>query len=105
MMTRPACRLGRRVDFPKVAGVVGDQDEIVFGGMACDVPIFPAGFADPGDVLSVMAGGVGDRDQIGGEALIDQKPHPASIAASLRRMRRTGAPRCQGCARGRPRAG
>jgi hypothetical protein len=48
----------------------------------------PAGLADPGDVLRFVPGFAGDRDQIDTEALIDEEPHPASIAASFRRWRR-----------------
>ena len=96
---------GYRVDFPEVAGVVGHQHEIPFGRVSRDVPVFPAGLADPGDMLGFVSGDVRDRDQIDAEAFIDQKPHQASAAASLRRIRRTGAALCQGCVRGRPRTG
>ena len=79
---------GRRIELPKIAGVVGDQHEVAVCRSAHDIPVFPAGLADPGDVLSFVPGFACDRDQIDAEALIDQKPHPASIAASFRRWRR-----------------
>jgi hypothetical protein len=58
-----------------------------------------------GDVPCLVPRAASDRNQVDGQALIDQKPHPASIVASLRRVRLTGCRSCQGWRRGRPRSG
>jgi hypothetical protein len=53
---------------PKIARIVGDEDEIAVGS---DVPTFLAGLADVG----VMAGSAGDGNGVDAQAFIDQKPH------------------------------
>ena len=78
----------RRIELPEIAGVVGNEDEIALSGIADDVPVFPAGPADTGDVLGFMAGYPGDSDQVDAEAFVDQKPHETAMVSSLRRLRR-----------------
>lgn len=80
----------RRVKTPKVARVVGDQNEIAVARVSRDIPVLPAGFADTGNVMSFMAGLPGNGNQIDGEAFVDQKSHDIAIAASRRRDRCIG---------------
>ena len=80
----------RRIELPEIAGVVGNEDEIALSGIADDVPVFPAGPADTGDVLGFMAGYPGDSDQVDAEAFVDQKPHDTAMVSSFRRLRRNG---------------
>ena len=79
-----------RIELPEVARVVGNEDEIALSGIADDVPVFPAGPADTGDVLGFMAGYPGDSDQVDAEAFVDQKPHDTAMVSSFRRLRRNG---------------
>jgi hypothetical protein len=51
-----------RIELPEVARVVGNEDEIALSGIADDIPVFPAGPADTGDVLGFMAGYPRDRN-------------------------------------------
>ena len=53
-------------------------------------PVFPAGLADMGDMLSVMARLPGDGDQVDAEAFVDQKPRETAMASIRRRDRCTG---------------
>ena len=80
----------RRVKTPKVARIVGDQDEIAVARVSRDIPVLPGGFADTGNVMSFMAGPPCDGDQVDSEAFIDQKSHDTAIAASRRRDRCAG---------------
>ena len=80
----------RRIELPEIAGVVGNEDVIALSGIADDVPVFPAGPADTGDVLGFMAGYPGDSDQVDAEAFVDQKPHDTAMVSSFRRLRRNG---------------
>jgi hypothetical protein len=43
-----------------------------------------------GNMLGFVSGLAGDRNQIDGQTLIDQKPHPTWIVASFRRVLRAG---------------
>jgi hypothetical protein len=74
----------------KIAGIVRDQHEIPFGGMAQDVPVLPPGLADMSDVLGFVAGLAGHRNEIDAQALIDQKSHSIPIGTSFRRVLRIG---------------
>ena len=80
----------RRIELPEIAGVVGNEDEIALSGIADDIPVFPAGPADTGDVSGFMAGYRGDSDQVDAEAFVDQKPHDTAMVSSFRRLRRNG---------------
>ena len=77
-------RLGR-IEAPEIARIIGDEDEITITGVARDVPIFPAGLADMGDVLGVMACLPGNGNQVDAETFVDQKPHDTATVSSLRR--------------------
>jgi hypothetical protein len=72
---------------PLHAGLVilGDKNKITVAGVACDVPVFPAGLAGMGDMLGIMAGLPGDGNQVDAEAFVDQKPHDTVTVSSLRR--------------------
>ena len=94
-----------RIEPAEIAGVVGDQHEIAFGGVARDVPVLPSGLADTGDMLGFVPGLAGDRNRIDAQTLIDQEPHRTSIVASFRRVLCAGGWSRHGCARGRPRSG
>jgi hypothetical protein len=74
-----------RIEPAEITGVVRDQHKISVAGMARDVPVLPAGFADTGDMLSLMPCLASNRNQIDAQTPIDQKPHAASIVASFRR--------------------
>lgn len=50
----------RPVEPAEIAGVVGDQHKVAFGGVAQDVPVLPPGHADMGNVLSLIASQAGD---------------------------------------------
>jgi hypothetical protein len=80
----------RGVEAPKVARVVGDENEVAVARVAHDVPIFPASPADVRDVVRLMAGLSGNGNQINAEAFVDQKPHGSAIVSIRRRRRRTG---------------
>ncbi len=69
---------------------VRDQHEVPGSGMARDVPVLPSGLPDMGNMLGFVSGLARDRNQIDGQALIDQKPHPTWIVASFRRVLRAG---------------
>jgi hypothetical protein len=97
-------RLGR-IETPKIARVVGDEDEVAVACVADDVPVFPPGLADMRDMLGVMARLPGDGNQVDAETFVDQKPHDTAMVSSLRRARRTGFISRQGWLRGRPRSG
>ena len=79
-----------RIELPEVARVVGNEDEIALSGIADDIPVFPAGPPDTGDVLGFMAGYPRDSDQVDAEAFVAQKPHDTATVSSLRRLRRNG---------------
>jgi hypothetical protein len=83
----PGMQRLRRIEPPKVARVVGDQDEAVVAGVAHHVPIFPARPADVGDVVCLMAGLSGDSNQPNAEAFVDQKPHGSAMLSTRRRLR------------------
>ena len=79
MMTNPVCS-----DFVGVESkplIFMTAREYALSGIAGDVPILPSGFADMGDVLGFVSRLAGDRKSVDGQALIDQKPHPARIHA------------------------
>jgi hypothetical protein len=56
----PGMQRLRGVKAPKVARIIGDQDEIAVTRVSCDIPVLPAGFANAGNVMSFMAGPPGD---------------------------------------------
>jgi len=87
---QPGVQRLRRVKTPVVARIVGDQDEIAVAGIARDIPVLPAGFANMRNVMGFMAGLSGYGNQVDGETLVDQEPHDTGIAASRRRDRCTG---------------
>jgi len=87
---KPGVQRLRRVKTPEVARIVGDQDEIAVAGIARDIPVLPAGFANMRNVMGFMAGLSGYGNQVDGETLVDQEPHDTGIAASRRRDRCTG---------------
>ena len=89
-MTRPAWIGCVALEPPEVTGVVGDHDEVPFGGVARNVPVLPSGLADMCHVLGFLAGLTGNRNQIDAQTLIDQKFHPAAIDASFRRVLSAG---------------
>jgi hypothetical protein len=95
----------RGVESAEVAGVVGYKDQVASAGVTHDIPVLPAGAADPRDVLRLMAGIAGDGQEIDAQALVDQKPRDKAMLSRLRRLRRTGRRSCHGCLRGRPRKG
>ena len=73
------------IESPEIAGIVGDKNKITVAGVACDVPVFPAGLAGMGDVLGVMARLPGNGNQVDAEAFVNQKPHDTATVSSLRR--------------------
>jgi hypothetical protein len=87
---RAASVMLRRVEFPEIAGVIGDKDKIAVAGVAHDIPVLPARAADMCDVLGFMSRLPGDSDQVDAEAFIDQKPHDIAMVSSFRRPRFTG---------------
>jgi hypothetical protein len=70
-----------RIELPEVAGVVGDEDQVVVARVARDVPILPAGPADMRDMPGFMAGPPGDGNQVNAEAFVDQKPHDTAMVS------------------------
>lgn len=78
------------VEAAEIAGIVGNENEIALAGVARDIPVFPAGPADMGNMPRVMAGLPGDGNQVEAKAFVDQKPHDTATVSSLRRARRTG---------------
>ena len=97
-------RLGR-VELPEIAGVVGDEDQVVVARVARDIPVLPAGAADMRDMPGFMAALPGGGDQLGAEAFVDQKLYGTAMVSSRRRARRTGWLSRHGCWRVRPRRG
>lgn len=95
----------RRAWTPEIAGIVGDQNEIAFPGIAGDIPVLPAGPADTGNMMDFVTGLPGGVNQVDGEAFVDRESHGVAIAASRRRERCAGCRSRQGCLRGRPRSG
>jgi hypothetical protein len=79
-----------RVELAKIAGVVGDEDEIAVTGVPRDIPVLPAGVADMRDMLGLVASFPGDSNQVDAEAFVDQKPHDTAMSSSFRRPRRDG---------------
>jgi hypothetical protein len=80
----------RRIELPKIARVVGDEDKIAVAGVARDIPVLPARAANMRDVSGFKAALLGDGDQADAEAFVDQKLHDTAIVSSRRRRRRTG---------------
>jgi len=59
---------------PKIARIVGDEDEIAGAGVVQDAPILPAGLAEVGDVVSFTAGSAGDGNQVDAQAGAADQP-------------------------------
>jgi hypothetical protein len=78
------------IELPEIARVVGGENEIALAGIADDIPIFPAGAADTGDVLGFMASFPGDSGEVNAEAFVDQKSHDTAMATSFLRLVCTG---------------
>ena len=72
-MTRAGVNVELRVLLQEVAAVDGHDDEVVIDCEWHEIPILPATLADMGNVGGVVTARLRDRDQIAGQALVNQE--------------------------------